>query len=216
MTQSRRGLSSTSVNYVKRLVAEANAHPSDPARQLRALQALGQIHPNLVVQRVEGHQFAMCQDVQREYLRALVKTSRMDTIDMNLFLARVQNSAGATTRAVHAHMNSDLTHKLGNYGRGEAYTRFWAFFGTVAWGCIVVTSVKAFIEEQHEAPRSPPMTYVGRALQLHMHFIDRDDNHQAGSTTSAPGTIDPPRKRPRCENEELTTPYENVWDINME
>ncbi|KDO30941.1 hypothetical protein SPRG_04129 [Saprolegnia parasitica CBS 223.65] len=205
-----RGLAQTTNNHLKRLVADANLHPGDATRQLRVLQALSQVHPSLVVQRVEGQRFAMSQEAQRLYMRALVSTSRMDSIDMNVFLNRMQNAS--TTRATHAQMNNDLTHGLGH---GEAYTRFWAFFGTALWGGLVVSSVKAFVEDQQHA--KPPMTHVGRALRLHLNFIDNDDD-SAGAVDAQrlPATRKENIYRVDDDDDGLTTPYENVWDINME
>ncbi|OQR90003.1 hypothetical protein THRCLA_09471 [Thraustotheca clavata] len=195
----RRSVSTVASNALKRVVAEANMHPMDPNKQLRALQALNQLHPNLVVERVENHAFVMSQEAQKEYMKALVNTSRIDGIDLNYFMVRMQGTSEGMKHAYHGQMNQQ---PMTNYGKGEAYTKFWAFFGTLAWGCIVVSSVKAFVEEQQHDPTKAPITHVGRELLLHLRFVD-DDN--------ATRQLESNRNE-----EELTTPYENVWDINME
>jgi ATP-dependent metalloprotease len=73
----KRGIFSlTKRSNVKRLKSyerDANSHPDDPYYQLRFLQELNKNYPALVIRRVEENRFATSGDVQKEYLKALVR-----------------------------------------------------------------------------------------------------------------------------------------------
>lgn len=71
------------LKQLKSLEQAANANPEDPYTQLRFLQELNRNnYPALVVRRVEENRFALDEAVQKEYIKALVKTGRLDTVDL--------------------------------------------------------------------------------------------------------------------------------------
>jgi ATP-dependent metalloprotease len=82
-----------SKKQLKRIEQDANMNPEDPSRQLKFLQALNKDYPGLVIRRVEEGRFAMSQEAYREYIKALVRTNRFDTMDTNLLYARMQAAA---------------------------------------------------------------------------------------------------------------------------
>ncbi|KAF1774696.1 P-loop containing nucleoside triphosphate hydrolase [Phytophthora cactorum] len=87
------------LRQLKSLEQTANANPEDPYAQLRFLQELNRNnYPALVVRRVEENRFALDEAVQKEYIKALVKTGRLDTVDLPQ-LARPAESAYAGAEA---------------------------------------------------------------------------------------------------------------------
>ncbi|RHY33692.1 hypothetical protein DYB32_003531 [Aphanomyces invadans] len=84
---------------LKKMEQEANANPEDASRQVKFLQALNKDYPALVVRRVEEGRFALSQEAYREYIKALVRTNRMDATDTNLLLAKMQSAAPASAIA---------------------------------------------------------------------------------------------------------------------
>ncbi|CAK4077718.1 unnamed protein product [Aphanomyces euteiches] len=81
---------------LKRLEQEANMNPEDANRQVKFLQALNKDYPALVIRRVEEGRFALSQEAYREYIKALVRTNRMDATDTNMLLAKMQATAPAS------------------------------------------------------------------------------------------------------------------------
>lgn len=75
---------------LKTLEQDANMAPDDAYRQLRFLQELNKQYPALVIRRVEEGRFAVDEAIQKEYIKALVKTGRIDALDMNEVLAASQ------------------------------------------------------------------------------------------------------------------------------
>lgn len=59
---------------LKSLEHDANLHPEDSFRQFRFLQQLNKHYPALVIRWVEGNQIAVDENVQKEYIKALVKS----------------------------------------------------------------------------------------------------------------------------------------------
>ncbi|KAE9132737.1 ATP-dependent zinc metalloprotease FTSH 4 [Phytophthora fragariae] len=71
------------LKQLKSLEQAANSSPEDPYAQLRFLQELNRNnYPALVVRRVEENRFALDDAGQKEYIKALVKTGRLDTVDL--------------------------------------------------------------------------------------------------------------------------------------
>uniref|UniRef100_K3W9Y9 AAA+ ATPase domain-containing protein n=1 Tax=Globisporangium ultimum (strain ATCC 200006 / CBS 805.95 / DAOM BR144) TaxID=431595 RepID=K3W9Y9_GLOUD len=82
------------MKHLKSLEHDANLHPEDTYRQLRFLQELNKNYPALVIRRVEENRFAIDEAVQKEYIKALVKTNRIDGVDMPQLLAGAQRIGG--------------------------------------------------------------------------------------------------------------------------
>lgn len=58
---------------LKALEQDANRYPDDAYKQLRFLQELNKSYPALVIRRIEENRFAMDEEIQKEYVKALVK-----------------------------------------------------------------------------------------------------------------------------------------------
>ncbi|CAK4620558.1 unnamed protein product [Aphanomyces euteiches] len=182
----------TASNYVKRLVEDANKHPTDSVRQLRVLQMLGKIHPSLVAQRVEEMPFAMSQEAHKEYMKALVRTGRIDAIDLKIMLARMQSTGmpTMTPQLYRARRASPLVDESGY--------RAWAAFATMAWGSIVGLSLYTFWNEEGWKEEHPMTAGFMRGLELQ---IDRAN------------VAKPDKSKKKKASDKHVTPYENVSDI---
>ncbi|ETW04266.1 hypothetical protein H310_04591 [Aphanomyces invadans] len=178
----RRPMTTVNSNYVKRLVQDANNHPMDPLRQLRVLQMLNKIHPSLVIQRVEEVQFAMSQEVQKEYMKALVNSDRMDSVDLNLFLARMQTTgiAGLTTRETYKSRGIPHDQTVNEYGY-----RAWAAFAMLAWGGIVGMSLMTFWNEEGWKEEHPMTAGFMRGLELHSELPKRSSRPSSQEKTES-------------------------------
>ncbi|KAI9908604.1 hypothetical protein PsorP6_016626 [Peronosclerospora sorghi] len=87
------------LKQLKSLEQNANAHPDDSAAQVRFLQELNRNnYPALVVRRVEENRFAVDEAVQREYIKALVKTGRLDTVELPQLLQPTEAAGSNTVR----------------------------------------------------------------------------------------------------------------------
>lgn len=82
------------MRHLKTLEQDANMQPDDAFRQLRFLQELNKQYPALVIRRVEEGRFAVDEAIQKEYIKALVKTGGIDALDMKEVLAATQRFAG--------------------------------------------------------------------------------------------------------------------------
>lgn len=58
---------------LKVLEQDANRYPDDAYKQLRFLQELNKSYPALVIRRIEENRFALDEEIQKEYVKALVK-----------------------------------------------------------------------------------------------------------------------------------------------
>ncbi|RHY97150.1 hypothetical protein DYB31_002752, partial [Aphanomyces astaci] len=189
----RRSMATVNNNYVKRLVQDANNHPMDPLRQLRVLQMLNKIHPSLVIQRVEAVQFTMSQEAQKEYMKALVNTDQMDSVDLNQFLARMQTTglAGFASRASHK------AHGIPHHQTiDESGYRAWATFAMLTWGGIVGISLVTFWNEEGWKEEHPMTAGFMRGLELHMELPKRSNDRPASQDKSK--SSPPPPAAPRA------------------
>ncbi|KAF0700636.1 Aste57867_8814 [Aphanomyces stellatus] len=162
----RRSIATANNNYVKRLIQDANNHPSDPERQLRVLQVLNRIHPSLVVQRVDEVPFVMSAEAHKEYMKALVRADRIDSVDLNQVVARMQNT---TMMRLPPHRHAASIHHNVN----ESGYRAWAAFASLTWGTIVTLSLLTFWNEEGWKEEHPMTSGFMRGLELHMDLPKR-------------------------------------------
>ncbi|RHY22656.1 hypothetical protein DYB25_004922, partial [Aphanomyces astaci] len=151
---------------LKKMEQDANANPEDAGRQVKFLQALNKDYPALVVRRVEEGRFALSQEAYREYIKALVRTNRMDATDTNLLLAKMQSAAPASAIASSnasalatsgAPLSSALAAAQGLSPNEPMYVsmvdggfkkNLWRTARVVALGFMVISALTALIEEK--------------------------------------------------------------------
>ena len=63
---------------LKKLEADANQYPGDAAMQLRFIKELNKNYPVLVIQRMQQEKFAVSEEIQKEYIKAMVRYVRLN------------------------------------------------------------------------------------------------------------------------------------------
>uniref|UniRef100_A0AAV1U4G1 AAA+ ATPase domain-containing protein n=1 Tax=Peronospora matthiolae TaxID=2874970 RepID=A0AAV1U4G1_9STRA len=142
---------------LKGLEQAANANPEDAYAQLRLLQELNRNdYPALVVRRVEENRFALDDAVQKEYIKALVKTGRLDTVDLPQL---VQPAEAAGSTAVR-HLPSSSVVGRGGQGwsshdpvfvsmvEGSFKSNMWKTLRTLGVAFLVVSALGAMLDEK--------------------------------------------------------------------
>ncbi|RLN49827.1 hypothetical protein BBJ29_004632 [Phytophthora kernoviae] len=152
------------LKQLKTLEQAANASPGDTYAQLRFLQELNRNnYPALVVRRVEENRFALDEATQKEYIKALVKTGRLDTVDLPQ-LTQPGGAAGfAATAGGSARQFGGLQAAAGS-GLGQGGTaqdpvfvsmvegsfksNMWKTLRTLGVAFLVVSALGAMLDEK--------------------------------------------------------------------
>ncbi|KAG6622532.1 cell division protease ftsH [Phytophthora cinnamomi] len=144
------------LKQLKSLEQAANASPEDPYAQLRFLQELNRNnYPALVVRRVEENRFALDDAVQKEYVKALVKTGRLDTVDLPQLagagrqLGGLANAAGAGP-AVARNGQGLSAHDpvYVSMVEGSFKSNMWKTLRTLGVAFLVVSALGAMLDEK--------------------------------------------------------------------
>ncbi|EQC38601.1 ATP-dependent metalloprotease [Saprolegnia diclina VS20] len=155
---------------LKRMEQDANAYPEDAQRQLKFLQALNKDYPSLVIRRVEEGRFVLSQEAYREYIKALVATNRIDSMDTNMLFSRMQAAAPLNPLAAPSSfaslgavsMASDMaaSSAVGSTGLspikpmyvsmvdGGFKKNMWRTARVIALGFMAISAMTALIEEK--------------------------------------------------------------------
>ncbi|POM57630.1 Cell division protease ftsH [Phytophthora palmivora] len=144
------------LKQLKSLEQSANANPEDSYAQLRFLQELNRCnYPALVVRRVEENRFALDEAVQKEYIKALVKTGRLDTVDLPQLTQPVEAAAGAARQ-----FNAGPAVTRGSQGlsahdpvyvsmvEGSFKSNMWKTLRTLGVAFLVVSALGAMLDEK--------------------------------------------------------------------
>ncbi|KAJ0398629.1 hypothetical protein P43SY_007487 [Pythium insidiosum] len=155
------------MRQLKSLEHDANLHPEDAFRQFRFLQELNKHYPALVIRRVEENRFAVDENIQKEYVKALVKTGRIDSLDMNQVLNSTQRlasqsyyaggssnsyarTAGGVAAAAAAGSQGVTPHDpvYVSMVEGNFKTNMWKTLRTLGVAFIVVSALGAMLDER--------------------------------------------------------------------
>ncbi|RLN90175.1 hypothetical protein BBJ28_00014400 [Nothophytophthora sp. Chile5] len=154
------------LKQLKALEQAANAHPEDSFAQLRFLQELNKNYPALVVRRVEENRFALDEAVQKEYIKALVKTGRIDAVDMPQLLqvgsASYAGDMGASSRQFGGLAAANSSAALGAAAQGGTAhdpvyvsmvegsfkSNMWKTLRTLGVAFLVVSALGAMLDEK--------------------------------------------------------------------
>ncbi|RMX69393.1 hypothetical protein DD238_002442 [Peronospora effusa] len=145
------------LKQLKSLEQTANANPEDPYTQLRFLQELNRNnYPALVVRRIEENRFAVDEAVQKEYVKALVKTGRLDTVD----LSQLTQPSGAIGSGAVRQFAASSTIGRGSQGlsardpvyvsmvEGSFKSNMWKTFRTLGVAFLVISALGAILDEK--------------------------------------------------------------------
>ncbi|CAH0473736.1 unnamed protein product [Peronospora belbahrii] len=142
---------------LKSLEQTANANPEDPYTQLRFLQELNRNnYPALVVRRVEENRFAVDEAVQKEYVKALVKTGRLDTVDLPQLIQQIGTTGSNATRQFAA-CSAVSRGSQGLSSRDPVYvsmvegsfkSNMWKTLRTLGMAFLVVSALGAMLDEK--------------------------------------------------------------------
>lgn len=140
------------LKQLKALEQAANANPTDAFAQLRFLQELNRNeYPALVVRRVEENRFALDEAAQKEYIKALVKTGRLDTVDLpplqatNAQTAAVPQYAAALGRSQGGTAQDPVFVSM---VEGSFKSNMWKTLRTLGVAFLVVSALGAMLDEK--------------------------------------------------------------------
>nr|CCA18918.1 predicted protein putative [Albugo laibachii Nc14] len=149
---------------LKSLEHDANLHPEDSFRQFRFLQQLNKHYPALVIRWVEANQVAIDENVQKEYIKALVKTGRIENVDIHQLTNSAKSassnyangSKSATTKAqISSASGSQAAHGLSpqdpvyvSMVEGSFRSNMWKFIRTLGIAFFVVSAVGSILDEK--------------------------------------------------------------------
>ncbi|KAL3669621.1 hypothetical protein V7S43_005006 [Phytophthora oleae] len=152
------------LKQLKSLEQAANANPEDPYAQLRFLQELNRNnYPALVVRRVEENRFALDDAVQKEYIKALVKTGRLDTVDLPQLAQPAEasyNAAAGAARQFGGLAAASSSVARGGQGlsahdpmyvsmvEGSFKSNMWKTLRTLGVAFLVVSALGAMLDEK--------------------------------------------------------------------
>ncbi|TDH69228.1 hypothetical protein CCR75_007798 [Bremia lactucae] len=143
------------LKQLKNLEQTANANPEDPYAQVRFLQELNRHnYPAIVVRRIEENRFALDESVQKEYIKALVKTGRLDTVDLSQLTQPIMTPQfGAVTASSPAvsHSFQGLSAQDPMYVsmvEGSFKSNMWKTLRTLGVAFLVVSALGAMLDEK--------------------------------------------------------------------
>ncbi|TMW60320.1 hypothetical protein Poli38472_000362 [Pythium oligandrum] len=150
------------MRQLKSLEHDANMQPEDAYRQLRFLQELNKQYPALVIRRVEENRFAVDEAVQKEYLKALVKTGRIDKLDMNQVMTATQriNQSYSSNKGMNSSYGAAAVANSSSQGitpndpvyvsmvEGSFKNNMWKTLRTLGVAFIVVSALGAILDEK--------------------------------------------------------------------
>ncbi|CCI45147.1 hypothetical protein ABG067_005493 [Albugo candida] len=148
---------------LKSLEHDANLHPEDSFRQFRFLQQLNKHYPALVIRWVEGNQIAVDENVQKEYIKALVKTGRIENVDIHQLTNSVKNASSTSSNSVTAATKLQASTASGSQAahglspqdpvyvsmvEGSFKSNMWKFIRTLGIAFFVVSAVGSILDEK--------------------------------------------------------------------
>ncbi|KAG7400712.1 ATP-dependent zinc metalloprotease FTSH 4, mitochondrial [Phytophthora boehmeriae] len=153
------------LKQLKALEQAANASPGDAYAQLRFLQELNRNnYPALVVRRVEENRFALDEASQKEYIKALVKTGRLDTVDLpqltqSVGVAGASAAAAGSSARQFGGLQAAAGSTLGQGGtaqdpvfvsmvEGSFKSNMWKTLRTLGVAFLVVSALGAMLDEK--------------------------------------------------------------------
>ncbi|KAL4086288.1 hypothetical protein PRIC1_014415 [Phytophthora ramorum] len=151
------------LKQLKSLEQAANSSPEDAYAQLRFLQELNRSnYPALVVRRVEENRFALDEAVQKEYIKALVKTGRLDTVDLPQLAQPVEQAYGTVGAARQFGGVAAASQAAARNGQGQSAhdpvfvsmvegsfkSNMWKTLRTLGVAFLVVSALGAMLDEK--------------------------------------------------------------------
>ncbi|DBA03741.1 TPA: hypothetical protein N0F65_004158 [Lagenidium giganteum] len=145
------------MRHLKSLEHDANLNPDDAYRQLRFLQELNKNYPALVIRRVEENRFAIDEAIQKEYIKALVKTGRIDSLDIPQIMAATQrlqanaassNFAGAAATGGGAQGITPHDPVYVSMVEGSFKANMWKTIRSLGIAFLAVSAIGAILDEK--------------------------------------------------------------------